>query len=942
MKLFSFGLFILFGNSFFSQKLLEGNFNFKNYSIDQGLPSSETYDIEQDNEGNIWIATDRGVVKYNSRTFKTFTKKDGLIDDVVLQIYKDPFGRLWFLTIENQLCYYEKGKIKKYRYNYLIRKKIPESTQPDKELLVTKSNSLIISTIPYGTFVINSKGKISRKQQPKEGLKITLYNQKLFWSINLKQKWSHFPKPKIYYSTLKKEKFILQEENPQCKILVSGNKFTPYLLINNRIYNLKTSKKIIEYKNSTLITLNNIDSEIWVGKLNEGIDIFDSKNHFKRNIFNGFSVTNVFKDKTNGFWFSTLENGIFYISNLEIENYTKKNGLLSNEIKSIYYFKDTLFLSFSGSSFQKLNNNYLFNFNSEGKGFTSFSSFNNELIFSNFNGTYKNYKLIYPYWFRDFFSSSNYCLGIREKIMKFSKNVEIENISEWAANNRKTYTTITKDNQNTIWIGNQNGLFKLIDNKITPFRPKEFHFKVTDLIYSKKKGLLIGTRDNGLFQFKNNTFKKIKGLLTNDITTLYEENETGKIWVGTTKGINISNSQLTKFYCISNFNGLISNEITSINIQKKIGWIGTKKGLYKIDLSKYHFINVKNKVNLTSVIIDNKKIKLQKELSIPYDKDILKINFGTINFNTKGKFKYRLHPISNWTTVEQPQILLFNPEDGNYKLEVAFLNENNRWSRVQNILNFKIEPPFWRTIYFKICILLSISVVIYLFFRFKQKQFETKQKLLILEQKALFAQMNPHFIFNTLNSIQSFLIYNENEKAEFFLSKFSKLLRETLHISRNSNISLKKEIEILEKYLDLEQMRFSNKFNWEIINNISIDQNIRIPNMLIQPYIENSIKHGFIENRFDYKIEIIISQLNEHTLTCEIIDNGIGRENSILKKDKIENDHISYGEKITKERLKSYNKSKKIIYKTVFHDITNEFGNSKGSKVEIIIPILKQ
>jgi ligand-binding sensor domain-containing protein len=80
------------------------------------------------------------------------------------------------------------------------------------------------------------------------------------------------------------------------------------------------------------------------------------------------SVTNVFKDKTNGFWFSTLENGIFYISNLEIENYTKKNGLLSNEIKSIYYFKDTLFLSLSVSSFQKLNNNYLFNFNSEGKG----------------------------------------------------------------------------------------------------------------------------------------------------------------------------------------------------------------------------------------------------------------------------------------------------------------------------------------------------------------------------------------------------------------------------------------------------------------------------------------------------------------------------------------------------------------------------------------------
>ena len=145
MKLFFLGLFILFGNSFFSQKLIEGNFNFKNYSIDQGLPSSETYDVEQDNEGNIWIATDRGVVKYNSRTFKTFTKKDGLIDDVVLQIYKDPFGRLWFLTIENQLCYYEKGKIKKYRYNYLIKKNFPFYNHPDKDLIITKNNDLYFS-----------------------------------------------------------------------------------------------------------------------------------------------------------------------------------------------------------------------------------------------------------------------------------------------------------------------------------------------------------------------------------------------------------------------------------------------------------------------------------------------------------------------------------------------------------------------------------------------------------------------------------------------------------------------------------------------------------------------------------------------------------------------------------------------------------------------------
>ena len=276
-------------------------------------------------------------------------------------------------------------------------------------------------------------------------------------------------------------------------------------------------------------------------------------------------------------------------------------------------------------------------------------------------------------------------------------------------------------------------------------------------------------------------------------------------------------------------------------------------------------------------------------------------------------------------------------------MEVSFLNENNKWSSIQNIANFEIEAPFWKTIYFKFIIGILISYFIFLFFQFKKKQFETKQKLLILEQKALFAQMNPHFIFNTLNSIQSFLIYNENEKAEYFLSKFSKLLRETLHISRNSSISLKKEFDILEKYLELEQMRFSNKFQWKIVYNMSIeDLKLRIPNMLIQPYIENSIKHGFTEKRSDFIINITITLIDDYSLKCEVIDNGIGRSASILKKsdDINSKEHTSYGEKITKERLKTYNKSKTSNFGAQIFDIELN-GESKGTKVEIIIPILK-
>ena len=216
--------------------------------------------------------------------------------------------------------------------------------------------------------------------------------------------------------------------------------------------------------------------------------------------------------------------------------------------------------------------------------------------------------------------------------------------------------------------------------------------------------------------------------------------------------------------------------------------------------------------------------------------------------------------------------------------------------------------------------------------------------MILLEQKALFAQMNPHFIFNTLNSIKSFLIYNENDKAEYFLSKFSKLLRQTLHVSRNNSIAIQKEVNLLEKYLELEQMRFSNKFQWTIFHNLSEDElDLKIPNMLIQPSLENSIKHGFIEKRFDYKIQMNISLIGNDILICEIIDNGIGRKASFERKAVYsrKNEHKSYGEKITKERLKTYNKFQKNKFGTVILDEYDEYGNSCGTKSILTIPIIQ-
>lgn len=925
---------------------LHWEYNFRNYTTDNGLPSSETYDIEQDNDGNIWIATDRGLVKYDGYSFVTYTKKDGLVNNTILQIYKDPFGRLWFLSIVNDLCYYEKGRIKKYKYNDKINAYL-KSPLMEKNMLILPNKSLVISLVTSGSIIINSKGKVKKISQEELTFHFFSFGGKEVWSYLAPHYYKYNAKGlfhRVYYPHKigDKQKLIFKQKLNGPRIRYVKIHDTPILLINNNVINLQSKKQILESR-EPIIYIGNINNKFWTGTLNKGAAIYkwvDGKPILIKSFLNGYSVSNVLQDKNGGYWFSTLEGGVFYLCTPEIEVINKKNGLISNKIRSIEGCNNSIYLGFSAVGIQKLTSSTIETIDYEGNN-TILGSIGNKLIVSDYSGLHCEGKLIHFNAQRDLYCQNDKCFYVNFSAQSVNKTGEREIFYEDYSLSKKMFQAIMQDGKKHIWLGGKEGLFAVKNKKLVPYFPEKFPPMISDLLYTPKWGKIASTKEDGLYLFDHSGFHKINGLLTDNISCLFTDRK-GKLWVGTSKGINILTKTKTgeiEIDCLTKDNGLCSNEITAIHVDDKYAWIGTNKGLSKVNFTILDRKKTKYSVFLHSISLKSHDLDISRALQIPYSEDIIKINFGTVNFITKGYYKYRLNSQQQWTYLRKPQIVLLNPEDGNYDLEISFRNENNQWSKVQNIASFEITPPFWRTSYFKLFIVLVIAYLIFLFVRYKKRQFETKQKLLILEQKALFAQMNPHFIFNTLNSIQSFLIYNENDKAEYYLSKFSKLLRQTLHISRNSTVTLGKEIDLLEKYLELEQMRFSNKFSWEFKTNIFDDNlEVRIPNMLIQPYIENSIKHGFIEKREDYKIEIILTQLNEHSIKCEIIDNGIGRKVSLQKKENIKSlkEHVSYGEKITKERLKSYNKSRSNIYGSKVQDL------AKGTKVELIVPIITE
>jgi LytS/YehU family sensor histidine kinase len=221
----------------------------------------------------------------------------------------------------------------------------------------------------------------------------------------------------------------------------------------------------------------------------------------------------------------------------------------------------------------------------------------------------------------------------------------------------------------------------------------------------------------------------------------------------------------------------------------------------------------------------------------------------------------------------------------------------------------------------------------------EKEKSELQNRWYVQEMRVLSAQMDPHFIFNSLNTIQQFIIAGDNEKAQSYLSKFSRLMRKILESNNKESVTLEEELEIFSKYLEIESLRFNNVFSYSIAIADQIQPGkIKIPHFLIQPFIENAIWHGLLPKEGEKILEISFQYINEKTLRCRINDNGVGRQNS-GKMEVIEGKQ-SMAIKFIEQRLNLYSKMKNVKYQLKIVDNCNEKGESTGTLVEIDLPIL--
>lgn len=526
--------------------------------------------------------------------------------------------------------------------------------------------------------------------------------------------------------------------------------------------------------------------------------------------------------------------------------------------------------------------------------------------------------------------------------------------------------SMAEDKQQNMWFGSGSGLSRYVRSK--NIFENYFHNDrdslsipndvVSGIVNDSKSDLWLSTY-GGLSKvifngdkvaFSNIT--SVNGLTAETIGDLICDGE-GNLWFTCPDGLGMRDvSGGFRYY--TNNDGL-KNEYTSLSLFKTDDgeiFMGIFAGYFR-----FYPSNILRKENIPAVSIKSFKV-FDKEKFLFFDKPIylawsdnfFSFDFTSINFSNpeKTRYAYMLEGFDkDWVFCGNRRYASYtNLDGGNYVFKVKAQNADGQWG-TDMAIPLHIKPPFWKTSWFIVLISIAASLIIYgiYFLRIRsirkteKLKTEFNKKIAEVEMRALRAQMNPHFIFNCLNSINRYIVKSDTKTASLYLTKFSKLIRLILDNSENKNVTLSSEIESLKLYIDMESIRFENKFSFEVKVNDDVNaENISVPPLIIQPYVENAIWHGLLNKETAGKLFVAVSRHNS-TLECVVEDDGVGRSKAKELKSKSATTRKSLGMKITEDRLTILNEHAEKKSSVEIIDLKDKSGNGCGTRVIIKIPM---
>lgn len=959
--------------SVFTLSLYSQSFNMMNYSSDEGLPYFIVYDVIQDSNGFMWFATDKGVSRFNGYEFDNFEIQHGLVENTIVEIYEDISGKIWFSSIVCKLTYFENNEIHEYAYNEKILENIPQRAEPLKgSLLFDEDNNLFYGIKGFGTLKIDKEGEVLKLESlsDKESIILHIIEDKLFLSYPNKVSEKKLPllKKGEFIQELAIAKFDLFSTSPAYEI----HEGYLYFSSENILFQIEIQSGNIIQKEfpDRILSINSNNDKLWVGLMNEGIFVLNPYDDFniENRILREESVSSIKWDSEGGTWISTLDNGVFYILLTDIISLKKEQGLSENHVSQIIKTDNFLIVGYNKNYIDfiyadKVSTLQISNNSHEKVKAIQYDKKKERLLVSTQNGFYeiKDFTVrnlnqdfsseIYP---TNFFINrkNNLLVSTEEGFYKFDNNRVIQNSKTDNDFNYKL-SAIVENSDGSIWLAGNRGLWKFYKGIFVYYGLiyPELSNLITDLaVIPERNMMFIGTNGHGLYIYYDNKLHHIdtkNGLSSNNITTIYTYAD--EAWVGTNNGLNLikDNGVFSVDFSVKNYSmhdGLNSNIINDIFVVGDSVYVATNKGVNIFNSKVLDENKIPPKLYFTSIQINNQDTLFQEEYNLSYSENNLNIEYLGISYQNAGNilYKYTLEGLDTvWYTTRSRSIRYSSLPYGDFTFKVMARNTDGYWNLEPSQFKFKINAPFWKATWFIFAIFFGFMAIVITYIILFRKSYQRRINAMYYRQQVLRQQMNPHFIFNTLNSIQLYILEKNTEMSQKYLSKFSRLMRINLENSQYKSIAVEEEIKSLELYLQLEMLRFDNQISYDI----NIDEKdsllkLQIPSLIIQPFVENSIWHGLTHKEEGGHVQINLKQ-NGNYVQCVVEDNGIGRGKAKeIKKQKMKYQK-SYGISITRKRIELLNQFSKDNLSIKYFDLKNEAGEASGTRVEIEIPIFR-
>lgn len=979
----------------------------RGYTLEDGLPQSQVYDIIQDDIGYLWLGTSGGgLCRFNGEEFTIWNEDDGLLSNYIhsLSFANDSLfvGTRRGLSIKTKKKFYniEGVQINKiFRVNkktYLatnlgIHSYAP-STGLKKIILDPKINSSIIRDITY--------------------------DGKLFWVATNNGLWK--------LNKLQQNATIMERH--------SAYSFTASFYYKNKVFAAAAGKGILvlntnakSYGNNWIKRPQNVNSisinnnDLWFSTVNEGVCILNPTKYTlkqKINQKNGLTVSHIkktFTDQQSNIWIATSGGGFYKYFQNNFTHYDQDTGLKGDRVYAVHALNNQIWASNSEAGLVKIDANGIQKIKqdkkianakirtitndsrgniwagTEGKGILYKQIKRKDtVIIDNTNPekpkkkpvvitVFKNYIInkkngLISNWIRslhirkDTVWVASYSSGITRFTYDYKKNKAkgIKKFNKKSGIKDLDISDMKPGPGGTIWYATQHGdLGYIRKNKVTHLSNVLNQKVAINSLLFKDKKIYIGTAGQGIWWSavgKKLSFKKLKGeknIYSNNIYQMIFDN-TEHLWVGSERGvdkikINLLNQIVDVFHYGRN-DGFLGIETCLNAITKdKSGnlWFGAIFGLTKYKPGDIKKIDLKPEIQFENVEIAYQSLdsinpniwaKKKNILSLTPEQTEISFSYKTIDLDHPNdiEYRYRLNKTawSPWSSENKQN--LAGLAYGNHSFSAQ--SRNYRWEE-SNPITFRlfIDSPIYMKIWFQLLvialiILLITAIALSYIRKVKLKNEEERERLqmqnhlLSLEQKALRLQMNPHFIFNVLNGIKAMGTSNPG-KMNTTINTFATLLREILYNSRKDNITLHQEMKTLKNYVEVEKLMANKSFEYSISVDSEYDpEEVLIPPMLIQPFVENAIRHGILKGNRDGILKVEFNT-NEEFLHCKILDNGLGIFQS--QKNKIKTDHQSMALTVTTERLESISGENTLQIK----ELINSDSSVAGTQITFRIPL---